>query len=99
MRQRFQLRVVGGDEAGDAFLYQVEHDGAGDGRPFLGVGTSAQLIEQNQRFGAGVAQNAHDVGNVAGEGGKRLLDGLLIANIGKDVLKEADLRSRLGGDV
>src|SRR5512143_2041688 len=40
-----------------------------------------------------------DIGNVSAKSGKRLFDGLFIADIGKYILKKAQLRTGLSGNM
>ena len=95
----FQFGVVGGDEGSDAPVKQMGQDGTGEGRAFLRVGAGAEFVEQDERLGVGFFQDADDVGDVAGEGGEGLFDGLFVADVGKNVLEHRDFRARVGGDV
>jgi len=99
VRQGLKFGVMRGDEAGNTFFHQVQQDGARQGRAFLRVGAGAKFVQQHQRFGARAFKDAHDVGDMPGESGEGLLDGLLIADISKYVVKEAQLGTRLRGDV
>jgi len=85
----FQLRVVGGNETGDTFVRQVQEDGTRQGGTFLRIGTGAQFIQQHQRFGACFLQDPHNVGNMSGKGREGLFNGLLIANVSKNVIEKA----------
>ena len=66
-------------------LHQVAQDGARQGGAFLRVGAGAQFIQHHQCAAVGHAQDAHDVGDVPGKGGKGLFDGLFVADIGEDL--------------
>ncbi len=88
-----------GDKGDAAALDQVAQDGARQGRAFLRVGARAELIEDHQRAGIGLLQDADDVGDMPAEGGQRLLDGLLIADIGVDRVEAGQLGAALSRDV
>ncbi len=66
---------------------------------FLRVGARAQFVEDDQRAVIGLFQDAHDVGQVAAEGAERLLDGLLVADVGPDGFEAGQLGAALGRDV
>ena len=66
-------------------------DGTRQGRTFLRVGAGTQFIQQHQRGAPGFEQDAHNVADMPGKSGKRLLDGLLIADISEDIGEKADL--------
>ena len=99
MREIFQFGVMGGDQGGDAAREQVREDGACQRRALLRIGARAQLVEDDQRAGIRFFQDADDVGDVTAEGAERLLDGLLVADVGVDRLEEAEFRAAFGGDV
>ena len=86
----FQLRVVGGHQGGDAAPQQVIQDGPRQGCALLRVGARPQFVQQHQRAAVGVRQNVDDVGDMPRKGGKRLLDGLLVADVGENLLENAD---------
>ena len=50
--------------------------------PLRCVGARAKLVEEHQTSLAAFVENGYDVGHVGREGGKRLLDRLLVADIG-----------------
>jgi hypothetical protein len=86
-----QFGVVGGNEGGDALPEQVGEDGARQGGALLWVRAGAKFIQDDERALIGILQDVDDVGDVPGEGTERLLDGLFIADIGKDIMKTGKL--------
>ena len=54
------------------------------------VGARAKLVEQHKVALPAAVHDGHDGLHVRGEGGKRLLDRLLVANVRIDVRKQAD---------
>ncbi len=91
----FQFRVMGGYQTGNGAFHQVREQGTCQRCTFLWVSPGAQFIQQDQDSRIGLLKNPDDVGDMAGEGGKRLFDGLFIANIGKYVIKNAERRPGL----
>ena len=66
--------------------------GARQGGAFLRIGACTQFIQQMTRVsGLGASEDAHNVGDMPGEGGKGLLDGLFIADIRKDIVEQTEL--------
>ena len=90
---------MGGHQVGDALFDQKGQDALRQGRAVLGVGAGAQLIQQHQRFGGGLLEDADDIGDVPGKGGQRLFDGLLVADIGVNIQKDAEAGAGLNRDV
>jgi len=95
MRESFQLRVMRRDDVGNPAFQQV-----GEHRPrqrgaFLRVGARAELVQQHQRAVIRALEDAHKLADVPGERGKRLLDGLFIADVGENVAEQAQARAGL----
>ena len=88
---------VGGDAGPGAEREEVGGDGDGEGGAFFGVGGGAELVEQDERGGVGVAGDAVDVDDVGGEAGEVALDGLGVADVGVDGGEEGK-GGVLGGD-
>ena len=99
MGEGFEFGIVRGDEGGDAAFEQVREDGTRQRRTFLWIGASAEFVQDDQGAAVGLLQDVDDVGDVAGEGGEGLLDGLLVADVGVDGLEAGQLRAGLGRDV
>ena len=99
MSESLQLRVMGGHEGGDAACEQVREDGTRQGGALLRVRARAEFIQDHQRTLVGFLQDMDDVGDVAGEGGEGLLDGLLVADVRVDGGKAGQFRAGLGRDV
>ena len=63
------------------------------------ISACAKLIKEHQILRRYLLHDGHDVLHMPGERGQALFDGLLIANIGKDLLKHrhfrADIRRKL----
>jgi hypothetical protein len=57
----------------------------------LRVGAGAQFIQDDQRLSICLIDDMDDIGHVPGEGGKRLFDRLFIADVGINIVKDADL--------
>ena len=93
-----EFAVVSG---GDDHAVEVEEllkQRAGQGGAFLGVGTGAELVEQDEGLRSGSVDDAHDVGHVCGEGGERLFDRLFVADVGEDVVEDGDAGAGFGRD-
>ena len=90
--------MVGGGDGHDIPLPQVPQDGLGQGRSLLGVGAGAQFVNEHQGAGRYLGQDGPQVLDVGTEGGQRLLDTLLVANVGVDAVQQGKLGG-LGGDV
>ena len=75
----------GGDER--AALARVLDDGDGQRRALGRVRAGAELVEQQQRPVVALLEHAHGVRHVRRERGQRLLDALLIADVGHDLVE------------
>ena len=82
--------VMGGHHGRDTTLHQAGKDGLGEGGTLQGVGAGAQLIEQHQAIGRHGLEDLDDVAHVRAEGGERLLDALLIADIREHALEDRE---------
>src|ERR1700757_2554736 len=87
---------MGGDDGDRTDAAEVVGDGDGQGGAFFGVGGGAEFVEQHERVRGRNAGNEVDVGNVGGEGGKILLDGLVVADVGENCVKNRELGT-IGG--
>ena len=99
MRKCLEFGIMRGDQSRASGFKQVSEDRARQCRAFLRVGARAKFIEDDQRALIDLFQDADDVGDVTAERAERLLDGLLIADIGIDRVEARQLRAALGGDV
>ena len=77
----------------------MTEDRTRDGRAFLRISALTKFIEDDQRTAVHFFQDADDVRYVTTERRKRLLDGLLIANIRPDRMEARQFRSTLRRDV
>ena len=87
-------KQVGGRKSYCAQVSEVLKDGHAEGTPFLGIGGSAELIKEDKGIGGCVLDHAFDAGNVGGERAEALLDGLLVSDVGEDLIEDGE--SRLG---
>ena len=88
-----QLAVMRGREGVDPALQERIENRHRQRRALSRVGARAELVEQHQRARRDLIQNAHDVRHVRGEGRKRLLDRLLVADVGKYLVKNRKFRA------
>ncbi len=78
---------MGGNKRGGSLIPKKAGDGLGQRCPLGGIGARPQLIQQHQGAFVHPAENANNVGQMPGKGRETLLNGLLIANVGKDVIE------------
>ena len=62
------------------------------------IGTGTELIEETETVAVGLAQDTDGVRHVRGEGRQILLDGLLVTDVGEDLLEHTELRAFGGRD-
>jgi len=86
-----QLCIVGGRHQQNATASQLLNDGNCQRGTLGGVGTGTQLVQQHKGVRHGQFQNTSDFFHVAGEGGKALLNALLIADVYQKFIKYANL--------
>ena len=55
------------------------------------IGTGTELIEETETVAVGLAQDADGVRHVRGEGRQILFDGLLVTDVGEDLLEHTEL--------
>ena len=60
------------------------------------VGARAQFVEERERFFRHPAHDGNDIHHVRGERRKRLLDRLLVADIGENLIEYRKLRPQIG---
>ena len=94
-----ELAVMRGGQRGHLHRKQMFENGHGQRRALGGVGARAQFVKQRQRLGRHRLQNGDDVGHVRGKGGERLLDGLLVADVGEHLVEHGQLAAVGGGDL
>ena len=82
---------MGGRHQQNATASQLLNDGNCQRGALGGIGTGTQLVQQHKGVRHGQFQNTGDLLHVAGEGGKALLNALLIADIYQKFIKYADL--------
>ena len=92
-----QRSVMGGDDGHAADAAEMAGDGDGEGGAFFGIGGGAEFVEQDERMRGRGAGDEIDVGDVGGEGGEILLDGLVVADVGEDGVEDGELGA-VGGD-
>ena len=97
MGEDLELAVVGRGDDHAVEVEQLLEQRAGERRALGRVGAGAEFVQQDEGLRAGGLDDPHDVGHVRGEGGERLLDRLLIADVGEDVVEDGDARAGLGG--
>ena len=85
------LAVMGGGHGPAALLLEPFQDGLGKSSPLQGVRARAQLIEKHQGVLVRLLDDGHQVGHMGAEGGQALLDGLLVADVRKDLIEDGDL--------
>ncbi len=89
--------VMGGDDGHAADAAEVSGDGDGECGAFFGIGGGAEFVEQDERVRGRGARDEIDVGDVRGEGGKILLDRLVVADVGEDGVEDGEFGA-VGGD-
>ena len=87
-----------GGDAGAAFAAELD-DGDGKRRALCRVGTGAELVEEDETVAVADLEDLHNILCMRREGGKRLLDGLLVADVGEDLLVDVDGAAVVGGDM
>ena len=87
-----------GGDAGAAFAAELD-DGDGKRRALCRVGTGAELVEEDETVSVADLEDLHNILCMRREGGKRLLDGLLVADVGEDLLVDVDGAAVVGGDM
>jgi len=99
MREVFEFRVMRGDERCASRFEQLSEDGTRQGRAFLRIRPRAEFVEDDERAPVDPLEDVDDVRDVAAERAERLLDGLLVADVGKDGVEGRQFRSALRRDV
>ena len=89
--KHLELAVVGGGHGAALHVVKEGQDGDGQGCSLRGIRACAQLIKETEGAGVRLIQDPHRVGHVGGEGGKILLDALLIADICEYLVKHSQL--------
>ena len=82
---------MGGGHQQHAAAAQFFNDGHSQRGTLGRVGTGTQLVQQHKGVRHGQLQNAGDLFHMAGEGGKALLDALLIADVHEEFVEDTDL--------
>ena len=80
-------------------LCELVEDRPAQRGPFGRVGARAQLVEQDERLRGRPGQDLADPPDVRREGRERLLEALLVADVGEDVVEDGELRALGGRDV
>ena len=91
-REQFQRCQVAGDDAACILRQQCFNQALRQCRAFVGVGAAAQLVDQHQRVGGGVAQHVPQVLEVRSKGGEAGLDALLVADVHQNVPHHREFR-------
>ena len=90
---------MGGRHGAYLFCQKALQDGLRQRRALGGVSTRAQLVKERQIARRDLLHDGDDVLHMAGKGGKGLLDGLLIPDVGIYMIKNRHLRAQLGRHV
>ena len=91
--KNLQVGVVGRDYTKRLAVIQFPQDGLGNRTPDLRIGTRAKFIDEYQRTLIGVFQKQAHVGQAGTIGTQVVFDGLLVADIGKEVVKNSQFRA------
>ena len=78
---------------------ELVEDRPAERRPFGRVGAGAQLVEQDERLLGRLGEDLRDPPDVRREGRERLLQALLVADVGEDVVEDRQLRPLMRRDV
>ena len=97
--ERLQLRVMRRHDRRGAACEELLKDRHGESRPFLGVGSRADLIEQQEIRALDTFQEFDQMRHVRGKCAEALLDALLVADDRIDIRIYGNLRSCGGRDV
>ena len=79
---------MGSDHPIGAAVVKPVQQCLGDGCPYLGLGTAAKLVYQQQRAIIGVPLEIFHIHQVGAIGGKVVVDRLLITYIDKDIAED-----------
>jgi len=99
MRKRFEFGIMRCHQRRNFAFEQMHQNGARQCRPFNGIRPRPQFVQQNERMFIGLVQNVRDIFEMRGKRGKRLFDGLFIANIGIDAGEDRQTRAGTRGNV
>ena len=94
-----QFRIVGRGGTKCTALTHLIQNGNCQCGAFDGVGTCPQFVKENEGSVRHAFHNGNDAHHMRGEGGKRLLNTLLVSDIGKDIVKHADNGVGTGGNM
>ena len=92
-----ERRVVRGDQRPRTRGEKKAGHCDGESRAFFRIGGRSQLVQQHQRIRIRKPREAIEVGDVRGEGRQRCLNGLRVANVGEEGVKDRKTGSG-GGD-
>ena len=90
---------MGGGHRADLPVQEVLQDGLGQCRAFCRIGAGAELVKQHQILVGNLLHDGDDVGHMGRKGGKGLLNGLLVSNVGEHLVENGQLRPKLPGDL
>ena len=96
--ETLDLAVVRGHDGDGAPLGERREDGLAEGGALLRIGARADFIEQDERAPRRRAEDIDDRPHVGAERRERLLDALLIADVGVDAVERLECRAARGGD-
>ena len=91
VRERLELGIMRRRDRRRANREQALEDGHGERRALLRVRAGAELVDEHEVFGARFREDRDDMRHVRGKCGKALLDALLVADVGVDVVVDRDL--------
>src|SRR5687768_8205310 len=99
MRECLEFGIMRCDESRASGFQKVVENGTRQRRALLRISPRAQFNENHKRAMINLFQDANDVHDVTTERAERLLDGLLIADIGINRLEVWKFRATLCGDM
>ena len=76
-------------------FFSSSREGPGKRSAFRRVCARSQLVEKHEGAGSGPFQQVDDVSHVAAEGGERLLDALLVADVGEHFFEDRQAAVRI----
>jgi hypothetical protein len=93
----FEGHEVGGGDGEGAGGAEEFEDGDAERAAFLGVGGAAEFVEEDERFVGDTAEHEGDLADVGGEAGEGFGDGLVVADVGEDLIEDGEFGG-YGGD-
>src|SRR5574341_695765 len=98
MSECLELGIMRCHESRASSFEQMVENGARQGRALLRISARTQFIKNDERAMIDLLEDPNDICNVTAECAERLLDGLLVADIGIDRVKAGKFRAALRRD-